>query len=284
MNTQNKSVAITKRNLWIFAIFVLISGWIGEFLNEKLELDPDENLGMLFWLVSPLLATLFLRAFAGDGWKDMGLKPLLKDNVRWYIFSLLVFPVLTISGVLIGYTFGWISMPNFDYSVFFQAFLLALIPNFFKNIPEEFVWRGYLTPKLASLNLSDFKLYFIVGIIWGAWHIPYYLYFLDADTVGSFTGIPLSIFIPLTIVTMIAWSVVFIEIWFLTRSIWPAVIMHMVEDAFVNPLILDASFVIDSSYEILVHPIVGLTGIILFTTVGLALRKIRRAGEGNPIS
>jgi membrane protease YdiL (CAAX protease family) len=152
---------------------------------------------------------------------------------------------------------------------------LALIPNFLKNIPEEFVWRGYLTPKLASLKINDFFLYLIVGLIWGVWHIPYYLYFLDSDTITSFTSLSLEIFIPLCIVAMIAWTIVFVEIWFLTKSIWPAVLMHMVEDAFVNSLVLDGSFQISVGKDLLIHPVVGIISIMLYAVIGLALRRIR---------
>ena len=273
----------TWRNLIIFTTVVLLSGWIGQALNDSMDAAPEESLGMLLWLVAPLLASLGLRAFAGDGWHDIGLKPLLQGNVKWYILSLLIFPVLTLAGTGIGAMLGWITITGFDVSVFLQAFTLALVPNFIKNIPEEFVWRGYLTPKLASLQINDFALYLIVGIIWGAWHIPYYLYFLDAETIRGFTTLSMNVFIPLTIVTMIAWSVVFVEIWFLTKSIWPAVLMHMVEDAFVNPLVLDKAFQISEGKELLIHPVAGLVSIVLYTVVGLGLRRVRLGSVVNQL-
>lgn len=276
-NTPTASRRPTRRNLTIFTIVVLMSGWIGQAINAGMGVAPEESLGMLFWLVAPLAVSLGLRAFAGDGWHDAGLKPLLRGNVKRYIVSLLVFPVLTLLSAGIGVAFGWITFTGFDVSVFLHAFVLALVPNFIKNIPEEFVWRGYLTPKLASLQINDFVLYLIVGIIWGAWHIPYYLYFLDAETIRDFTSLGLEVFIPLTIVTMIAWSVVFVEIWFLTKSIWPAVLMHMVEDAFVNPLVLDKAFQMADGREILIHPVAGLVSILLYTIVGLGLRRLRRS-------
>ncbi len=275
MNTRQTNTRKTTRNLIIFTIVVLASGWVGQLLNKQLNLPPQENLGMLLWLVAPLLAVLLLRSFAGDGWRDAGLKPLLQGNLKWYVFSLLVFPVLTLTTVGIGSMFGWITMEGFSSSVFLQSFALALLPNFFKNIPEEFVWRGYLTPKLASLQLNDFTLYLIVGLIWGVWHVPYYLYFLDATTISSFTSINLELFIPLTILTMIAWSIVFVELWRLTGSVWPAVLMHMVEAAFVNPLIFDSSFKIAEGKGILVHPVASIVSFTLYTFVGLGLRRIR---------
>lgn len=161
--------------------------------------------------------------------------------------------------------------------MFSQAFLVALLPNFIKNIPEEFVWRGYLTPKVSSLNLNDFVLYFIVGIIWGVWHIPYYLFFLDHTAFQSVSLLSrLGIFIPLAIVVMISWSIVFVELRLLTNSVWPAVLMHMVEDAFVNPLFIGGFIQIIQGKDLLISPIYGVISIILYTVIGLGLRHLRK--------
>lgn len=275
MKSKDVKKRITVRNLTIFTIVVLLSGWIGQALNVLMVTSTEEGLGMLLWLVAPLIATLFLRAFVGDGWYDTGIKPLFRGNVKWYMLSLLVFPVLTLSGLFIGDIFGWITFSGFNVSLFLQLFALALIPNFIKNIPEEFVWRGYLTPKLASLKINDFSLYLIVGLIWGVWHIPYYLYFVDSETMKGYTSLSLEVFTPISIVAMIAWTIVFVEIWFLTKSIWPAVLMHAVEDAFITPLLLDSSFQISGGKDFLIHPVVGIISIVLFTVVGLSLRRIR---------
>lgn len=275
MRSKDAKRKITVRNLTIFTIVVLLSGWIGHALNVLMDTSSEESLGMLLWLVAPLLATLCLRAFAGDGWYDTGIKPLFRGNVKWYVVSLLIFPVLTLAIISMGNVFGWITLSGFNVSQFLQIFALALIPNFLKNIPEEFVWRGYLTPKLASLKINDFSIYLIVGLIWGLWHLPYYLYFLDSEIIKGFTSLSLEVFIPLCIVATIAWAIVFVEIWFLTRSVWPVVLMHMVEDAFVNTLVLDSSFQISGGRELLIHPVIGIISILLYVVVGLSLRKIR---------
>lgn len=283
MRSKDAKRKITVRNLTIFTIVVLLSGWIGHALNVLMDTSSEESLGMLLWLVAPLLATLCLRAFAGDGWYDTGIKPLFRGNVKWYVVSLLIFPVLTLAIISIGNVFGWITLSGFNVSQFLQIFALALIPNFLKNIPEEFVWRGYLTPKLASLKINDFSIYLIVGLIWGVWHIPYYLYFLDSEIIKGFTSLSLEVFIPLCIVATIAWAIVFVEIWFLTRSVWPVVLMHMVEDAFVNTLVLDSSFQISGGRELLIHPVIGIISILLYVVVGLSLRKIRLKTQAQQI-
>jgi hypothetical protein len=44
---------------------------------------------------------------------------------------------------------------------------------------------GYLTSQLLKLNLNDWKLYLIVGCVWTAWHIPYYLVFLPETDIQA---------------------------------------------------------------------------------------------------
>ena len=81
--------------------------------------------------------------------------------------------------------------------------------------------------------------------MWGAWHIPYYLYFLDRAVLQQVTDLPLAAFIVAAIGVMIAWAIAYGELFLLTRSIWPAVLMQSVEDAFVNPLFTEGRIVVD---------------------------------------
>ena len=274
MKDQIKKTTI--RNLIIFTIIVISSGWLGRGLDLLMGNPSKDSLGMLLWLVLPLVASLLLRAFAGDGWKDIGIKPSLKKNVTWYIIAIFIFPVVTTTSLFIGKSLGWITFSNFNLSLFLQAFVGALLPNFLKNIPEEFVWRGYLAPKVISLKLNDFAIYGIVGLVWGAWHIPYYLFFLDRTAFQSVTMLSLLVFIPLSIVVMISWSVVFVELRLLTNSVWPAVLMHMIEDAFVNPLFTDGFIQIIQGRNLMISPIYGIISITFYTAIGLGLRKLRK--------
>ena len=82
MNIQNQSNRTTVRNLAIFIIVVLTIGWIGRGLDVLLDNPASESLGILLWLIAPLGASLLLRAFAGDGWKDFGIKPNFKVKVK----------------------------------------------------------------------------------------------------------------------------------------------------------------------------------------------------------
>lgn len=266
----------TVRNIIIFIIIALASGWIGLLIDNFLEPQPQkETLGMGLWLVLPFLSTILLRAFMGGGWKDIGFKPNLRGNLKWYFVSIIIFPIVTALILVIGKTSNWISFSNFNTTIFISGFISILAINFIKNIFEEFVWRGYLTTKLLKLKIKDFWLYIIVGGVWGIWHLPYYLFFLSESDIFQILPVSRIIFSLVAIVSMICWSVMFVELYRITKSIWSVVILHAVEDSLINHLVIDGHIIIASGKEILISPIAGIITTIFYLTVGLLLRKRR---------
>jgi hypothetical protein len=279
MSIQKQKSKPTIRNLAIFITAVLAIGWIGRGLDILMGNPASESLGMLLWLVTPLGTSLLLRAFAGDGWKDVGIRPNLKGNGVWYIIAILAFPVLTALTLIIGNGLGLITFPDLSVTTFgsiLRAFAMNLVLQFIKNIFEEGAWRGYLAPKVYSLRLNDFLGHVIVGLVWGAWHIPYFLFFLDRSILQIFTTLNLAAYIPLSIVVMISWAMVFGEIRLLTNSVWPAVLMHMVEDAFLIQLFTGNHIQIILGTDWLVSPMNGLLMSFIFIAVGVGLRHLRK--------
>jgi membrane protease YdiL (CAAX protease family) len=219
-----------------------------------------------------------LRAFAGDGWKDFGIKLNFKGNLLGYGIAVLVFPVITILILIIGKASGVVFFFGFQAgrtSAFLEIFALGLLPGFFKNIFEEFGWRGYLTPKVNSLNLKDYIGHLLVGAVWALWHIPYYLFFLDRALIKDYTTLSFGAFIPLALLSIVAYSFVFGEIRLLTNSIWPIVLMHMVEDALVNPLLVEDFIRIKSGMDFFFSPGVSILVIIFFVGSGVGLHRLR---------
>ncbi|KPN97600.1 CPBP family intramembrane glutamic endopeptidase [Lysinibacillus sp. ZYM-1] len=275
----------TKRNLIIFIVVVLLCGWLGVFVDHFISEQPKgDTLGMGIWLVFPFLTTILLRVFAGDGWRDIGLLPNLKGNIKWYIVSFLIYPVITSVVLLVSYIFGWMDFSDFNLDVLISVFVGGLLLQFVKNFFEESVWRGYLTSKLLTLKVNDFWLYFIVGGVWGAWHIPYFLVFLSESDIFSVIPVNRWLFALIGIVTMICWTVMYTEIYLMTKSIWPLVLMHMTEDALVNPLILDGYIKITQGKEFLVSPTAGIITTMLYLMVGLLLRTKRKKLERELVS
>lgn len=101
-------------NTSIFVVVVVLSGWIGVLVDHIIGGPTQrETLGMTVWLVLPLLATILLRIFAKDGWKETGFKLNVKGNVRYYISSICIFPIVMLIVCFVGYAFGWIDLSNF---------------------------------------------------------------------------------------------------------------------------------------------------------------------------
>jgi hypothetical protein len=216
--------------------------------------------------------------FAGDGWKDFGIKPNFKGNAAWYVVALLVYPVTTACILIVGSGLGLITFPNPSLGalgLMFLVFASALLPKFIKNFFEEAAWRGYLAPKVYSLGLNDYAGHLIVGFVWGAWHIPYYLFYLDRSVLQGFTTLNMATYIPLAIVVMISWALVYGELRLLTNSIWPAVLMHAVEDALLFTLVIDRHIQILPGRDWLISPMNGLVSVVLFLAIGIGLRQLR---------
>jgi len=273
----------TIRNIILFTIIVILSGWIGILIDKVIPEQPQgESLGMGIWLVLPLLSVIILRTFAGDGWKDAGLRPRVRKNAVWYVVSFFIFPAVTAITLAIGNVVGWIDLSHFSMKAFVPVFFGLMLYGIIKNIFEESVWRGYLTAKLVKLNLSGLSLYLIVGLIWAVWHMPYYLEFLPEETITAvLPASPMVFFFVATLVTL-AWTVMFVELYRLTNSIWPVVLLHAVEDSLINPLVIDGHITIASGMEIFISPILGIIPTTFYLGIGLWLRR-RRIQNSLPI-
>jgi membrane protease YdiL (CAAX protease family) len=264
----------SKISLLIFCILTLVSGWLGYTLDQFLtDQQEGETLGMGLWLVLPLVVSLVIR-FITEDWKNIGLNPNVFRYGLWYGVAIMIYPVVTLLVVMLGRFLGWIDTSSFSKELYSAALFAALLPNFIKNIFEEFVWRGYLTRKLIDARTSDVGIYLIVGGVWGAWHIPYYLFFLPQSTLAQVLPVGITPFILISIFTMTAWTVMYVELYRITKSIWPVVVLHMIEDSVVNHLVLDKHIVINE-HPILISPIAGLITTTLYLGIGLWLRKKR---------
>jgi membrane protease YdiL (CAAX protease family) len=265
------------RNFIVFVFVVIASGWLGVWVDSLLEGQQEGNtLGMGLWLVLPLLTVIVLRSFAGDGWKGAGLAPALRTGWPWYLVALLTYPLVTSIVLLAGYATGWIDYSNFRLSALGGVFMSLLLIQFVKNIFEEAVWRGYLTAKLVQRGTGDWALYGIAGVIWGVWHVPYYLHFLPDEMMYTVLPVNKITFAAIAVVSMVAWSVLFVELYRIAGSIWPGVLMHAVEDSLLNPLVIDGYITVAAGKEIWVSPITGILPTALYVAAGLTIRSIRR--------
>ncbi|TYP74613.1 CPBP family intramembrane glutamic endopeptidase [Paenibacillus methanolicus] len=262
----------TLRNAIIFSIVALSCGWIGRLVDLEAGRDENGSLGQLIWLVSPLLCMVVLRVWAGDGWRDFGFKPRIKGNGFPYLFSILFFPLLATVIVGIGLGSGWTDA-SLSSSSYLAAFGMAILPSLIKNIFEEFAWRGYLAPRLFSLGYNRFLVHIAVGVIWGAWHFPYLFIFVDTAE-SMFT------YIPRMMLGVIAMAVLYGELLLMTRSVWPAVVMHAMGNAFIDTLILKKFILVHEEFAYVAMP--SPEGILAIALTGLCGLWMYKRRKGTP--
>lgn len=267
----------TLRNVILFSFVAVVCGWVGVGIDKLLGQPSNlESLGALIFISSPILCMVLLRLFGGDGWKDLPLKPNFRRNARWYLFAIVVYPVVVGITLFVGKLFGWVDVSKFSIAAYFPVFIAAFLPQCLKNIFEESVWRGYLTVKVEQLTQNEWLVYLVVALVWQVWHLPYYLILLDDAYLASFFPFGNVLFAVTSFVVIGVWTIMYTEIFFLSRSLLLVVLMHAMEDA-LNPLISDGFAVVSPDKALLVSPSFGLIPLLLYLVIGLWLRRIRKS-------
>lgn len=262
-----------KFTLLIFVIITLMAGFFGYLLDQVLTEQPEgSSLGMGLWLVLPLLSGVVLGIINKD-LKQIGVKPNLKHNLKWYTASVFVFPCVMLVNIIVAGITGGLTVGEIELSALFVLMISSFSGSFVKNIFEEFAWRGSLFNYLEKTGMNDWLLYFFNGLIWGMWHITYYMFFLPYE---YFTQISRPMMVVAGIVVMIFWSPMFVELRRLTNSVWPCVIAHSMEDAVPTMLFVTAGVLqIKQEYFVMLDSTRGIVPTVLVFLIGLGLRKIR---------
>lgn len=267
----------TLRNVILFSFVAVVCGWVGVGVDKLLGQPSNlESLGALIFISSPILCMVLLRLFGGDGWKDLPLKPNFRRNARWYLFAIVVYPVVIGITLFVGKLFGWVDVSRFSIAAYSPVFIAAFLPQCLKNIFEESVWRGYLTVKVEQLTQNEWLVYLVVALVWQVWHLPYYLILLDDAYLASFFPFGNVLFVVTSFAVIGVWTIMYTEIFFLSRSLLLVVLMHAMEDS-LNPLISDGFAVVSPDKALLVSPSFGLIPLLLYLVTGLWLRRIRKS-------
>lgn len=108
-------------------------------------------------------------------------------------------------------------------------YLIALVPAFFLSavgtplgnlalvFGEEYAWRGFLQDEFSPLGRLPAS--FLIGLIWGVWHIPIIL-------TGEHTYPPNPVGISLALAFFPLWGIVQSYAVFKTGSVWAAAFLH----------------------------------------------------------
>lgn len=275
MRTNKK----TLRNVILFSLVAISCGWIGVGVNQLLgEPSNLESLGSGIFIASPIVCMILLRLLGGDGWKDFPLKPRFRQNTHWYIFAIAVYPVVIGITLFVGKLLGWVDVSKFSVAAYLPVFATAFLPVFIKNILEETAFRGYLTVKMEQLTKNEWLIYVVVAFVCQIWHLPYNLIFLDDAYQATFFPYSKVLFVLVSFVVITVWTIMYTEIFFLSRSLLLVVLMHSMKDA-LNPLISEGFTVISPDKTLLLSPLFGLIPTLIYLAIGLYLRRIRKSKE-----
>ena len=86
------------------------------------------------------------------------------------------------------------------------------------------------------------------------------------------------LFVLVSFVVIAVWTIMYTEIFFLSRSLLLVVLMHSMKDA-LNPLISEGFTVISPDKTLLLSPLFGLIPTLIYLAIGLYLRRIRKSKE-----
>jgi membrane protease YdiL (CAAX protease family) len=271
------SASERKRTVWfivIFSLLVTVVAWIGPVLGGS---PSSPGVGFILWGTAPMLVSLLMRAVTRD-WPDLGIKPAISKNIRWYLISLLALPIAMALALLIGVLLSVSAISGFSLLRYLQTALIALPIFLLFAVFEEVGWRGYLAPKLAALGINSYLAAALVAVVWASWHLPYI-----RELTWVYTSEDLASFIPRYYLVCFAFSLLYGEIRSATATFWPAALMHGVVNAFGHPLVAEyVTFAAGTEYLGSIS-----TGLILAALVlllGVAVNRWRLRNASLPTS
>ena len=162
----------------------------------------------------PFFASFLAVRYETGRW-GMPSKLLPPKQLRSWL-NLLVGPVLTIVAFVVLPYLICVAPGHKLLSLAFLTPLLNIWPNVLGGpLEEEFGWRGYLLPRLATL-LGKSWATLLVGVIWAGWHLPLILCHV-------YQGVSFWFYLPLVMALSVFASVAY----FATgRSILGAILLH----------------------------------------------------------
>lgn len=261
--------------LWILA--ALASGWIGLAVDDATGASrgDQDSPGMGIWLSLPLLAGIVF--WLGQRRIGFGLRPHLRGEEAAWLVAAGSYPLVTVSSLAAAALAGGADASRLRPRALFTTTVTSLAAGLVKNVFEETAWRGLLVAELDRRGLGDMQVYAISGAVWGLWHLPYYLFFLPEPVMRSVLPVNRPAFTGVAVLTMMAWAVPAAEVFRSSTSIWPAVLMHAVEDAVVNPVLVDDHVRLSTPAAVAFSPVVGVVSSLAHLGIGLWMRHRRRA-------
>jgi membrane protease YdiL (CAAX protease family) len=159
---------------WGLAAFVLLAPDVAGRLFGKFSTASP-----LYYLAvyAPSLVALVLTVSRG-GWRSglrlVGTLRPRKANLPFYLAVLLGCPILDRLGLAVQEAVTGTPTAWLDFSGWYAAPVLVLVQLVADAGPlgEELGWRGYALPRLLAGPRSPLGAALLLGVVWGAWHLP----------------------------------------------------------------------------------------------------------------
>ena len=157
-----------------------------------------------------ITAFIFFRGIKDFGWRPGKVKYLAIAFFFPFLVNIITYGILWLLG-LGTYTGDWSTRITFYISAPIMSILLAL--------GEEIGWRGFLVPQLAKLTTFTWVA-IISGIIWALWHFPLTIMGMYVAETPLWWSLPIFFFGVIIFSFILAWLTI------KSGSLWPAVILH----------------------------------------------------------
>lgn len=204
-----------------------------QFLTRLLGLSSDGATAtgiaatLIFILIpGPLIAGLLVTNAVS---RRAGLRDLLRSMTmwrvpaRWYLIVLALPLVTAVTSLTVAFALTGLHFSDFQpllpFSLFVPFFLFVLV---FTGLAEEPGWRGFALPYLQRTHTAE-NASWIVGIIWGIWHVPFIFYYNLEAGASLFMLLPL--FAGLTI-GIVGWTIVNTWVYNSTGSVFMMILLH----------------------------------------------------------
>jgi len=184
---MNKSTFVSPAKFFIMTYILSWSIWVSLLLGSSQISEGLSNIIRLFGILMPAMSATALTAYYSSG---LGVKQLFsrlkvwRVSGKWWLAGIVVYPVLLVIAGLLYNLFA----PQKAISIL-PIEIVSLTANIIflsiAAIGEEVGWRGVALPALQK-KYSPITSSLVLGLLWSAWHLPFWLLIGTLSQFGSF--------------------------------------------------------------------------------------------------
>ncbi|MCE1255491.1 MAG: CPBP family intramembrane metalloprotease [Anaerolineae bacterium] len=243
--------ASSNKHAWLeIALFVLFSyglnyallSWGQDSILPWAVRELIKKWGLLIQMWIPGISSIVLRILFKSGFKNIGLK--FGNKIFWFLAFGIPFFTTLFSYLIVLLAGDLTLITSLSRIIYHDPLKLFGInwPEYFPNIPilmllsrliiiltigmsvnyvlcfgEELGWRGYLQQRIIK---TGFKYpYFLCGLIWAGWHMPFSGYFNTPDLLHGYQSAQF-------LINVILLGILIGKIQIFSESIWISTLFH----------------------------------------------------------